>query len=338
MIDAEDLRSTAQEMLGGLHADDNLRRQITLRADSLSSLPAVADEMLGGLRATPTLRHKILVAADRAERGERAGDVSVHPASRRLVPVMGLVMAFVMIFGLGFFYGGGSQPSGNLALPTAETLTFGAAGPAGSDGASSRYRSLFAGSDEEPPLLLVNGRYYRLLESPVSVPQALLGSVLTQVQGQVTGFDDAGTLGVYSNVAFEGAKVYGVSGLSSKTAVAAEVDGAVRLFQRVSWHGSALLGEESFEDTMDVVGQVAALELSGVGVVTDVDTANELVYMLTEGDFTVWCGSELADVSGALTVYLDSGLSLQLNVSGDVLSGCGAWNCPEFFNAFSAAL
>ena len=40
----------------------------------------------------------------------------------------------------------------------------------------------------------------------------------------------------------------------------------------------------------------------------------------------------------SLTVTLDNGLKLQLGVSGDTLCGCGGWSCPEFFEAFEAAL
>ena len=39
-----------------------------------------------------------------------------------------------------------------------------------------------------------------------------------------------------------------------------------------------------------------------------------------------------------LTVTLQSGLKLQLGVSGDTVTGCGGWSCPEFFDAFEAAL
>ena len=33
-----------------------------------------------------------------------------------------------------------------------------------------------------------------------------------------------------------------------------------------------------------------------------------------------------------------AGGKLQLGVSGDTLCGCGGWSCPEFFEAFEAAL
>ena len=40
----------------------------------------------------------------------------------------------------------------------------------------------------------------------------------------------------------------------------------------------------------------------------------------------------------SLLIALDNGLTLQMNVSGEVLYGCGGWSCPEFFEAFQEAL
>ena len=33
-----------------------------------------------------------------------------------------------------------------------------------------------------------------------------------------------------------------------------------------------------------------------------------------------------------------NGLKLQLGVSGDTVSACGGWSCPEFFEAFESGL
>ena len=38
------------------------------------------------------------------------------------------------------------------------------------------------------------------------------------------------------------------------------------------------------------------------------------------------------------TVHAVNGISFTLGVSGDVVSACGGWSCPEFFTAFSDAL
>ncbi len=39
-----------------------------------------------------------------------------------------------------------------------------------------------------------------------------------------------------------------------------------------------------------------------------------------------------------LTATLTNGLKLQLGVSGDTVSACGGWSCPEFFEAFESGL
>lgn len=338
MMDVENLRAVADEMLSGLQAGEPMRRRIQLRSSSLENLPSIAGEMLGGLKADPSLRHRILLSAQRRKRADEAAErpVAEHIPSRRFAPVAAMAMALVLIFGLGIFYGdtplSASPPlmSDGLQMYSSEVAE---------TGSVSQYRSLFAGEDENPPLVLVNGRYYRMLESPAAVPSAVLDSAFTQVQSSTEDFAEAGALGVFSNVATSGARIYAVSGLSTKTAVVTEVDGSLRLFQRVGYNGNTLVGEaETFEDTLDVMGQVAALELSGVGVVSDASSANELIYMLTEGDFTAWYSGEVSDISNGLTIYLSNGLSLQLGVCEDVLTACGAWSCPEFFDAFESAM
>ena len=82
-------------------------------------------------------------------------------------------------------------------------------------------------------------------------------------------------------------------------------------------------------------GQVKRLELSGVGELTG-DAANAAIDVLL--DHAVLKSADATARRQTLTVTLDSGLRLQLGVSGDTLCGCGGWSCPEFFEAFEAAL
>ena len=338
MIDVENLRATADEMLSGLHAGESMRNRIELQSSSLSNLPSVANEMLGGLKADSALRHRILLSAQRQARAQEAAERSavIHTPPRRFAPVAALAMAFVLVFTLGIFYGDSAFTRSTPLLNDGIQMY---ASEASESGEVSRYRSLFAGEDANPPLVLVNGRYYRMLESPAVVPSTLLDSAFTQVQTSLEDFGEAGALGVFSNVATSGARIYSISGLSTKTAVVAEVNGDLRLFQRVGYNGSTLVGEaESFEDTLDVMDQVAALELSGVGVVSDASAANELIYMLTEGDFTAWHSGDVGEITDGLTIYLNNGLSLQLGISDHILTACGAWSCPEFYSAYEAAM
>ena len=79
-------------------------------------------------------------------------------------------------------------------------------------------------------------------------------------------------------------------------------------------------------------GKVIALELTGVGTVTDPVAAQAL--MATLLDCAEYESSGSITSKKALLVELDNGLVLQMNVKGDRLAGCGVWSCPEFFEAF----
>ena len=64
--------------------------------------------------------------------------------------------------------------------------------------------------------------------------------------------------------------------------------------------------------------------------------ANEVIAVLL--DHATLRSADASARRQSLTVTLENGLRLQLGVSGDTLCGCGGWSCPEFFEAFEAAL
>ncbi|MDR0929835.1 MAG: hypothetical protein LBM74_09040 [Oscillospiraceae bacterium] len=337
MIDVEMLRPTADEMLSGLTAGEPMRRRIALRARGAESLPAVAGEMLSGLKVTPALRHRILVAADRERRAllpappRRAVQAfAARFPLKRLTPALGMAMALALMIGLGLQYGSAPEPANMGGLSSY------AAGSDALPADGSQVRSLYAGTSAEPPLIVINGRYYRMLNTPAAVPAELLGGVIAEIQGHSDELELAANAGVLSNIAQPGAKVYEVGSLPFKTAIAAEVDGAMRLFQRAGYASTSVIGNEMFEDTLAVAGNVAALELSGVGFIDDEELANTLVSQLIE--FSAFHSSEIPEGEGALTIYLKNDLTLQLMVQGDVYGGCGAWANVEFREAFEAAL
>lgn len=331
MIDVEMLRPTTDEMLSGLTAGDVLSGRIKFQAKALDALSETAGEMLSGLHATPALRHRILVAAERRRAGLTPvrSSVSKKPALSRLTPALGMAMVMTLMIGLGIFYAGRPLPS---SLPSLES---GMENYTAGDlmGASiPQYRSIWAGQDVNPPLLLVNGRYYRMLTEPVSASSSLIDKAIAEVQGFAEDLSLSATVGILSNVAPVGSKIYSIEGVSHKTACLAEVDGVLRVFQRVGYASETIFGNEMFEDTLNVYGMVEALELSGVGIIDDENKANELIYMLSE--FAVYHSSEIESGQAALTIYLKNGLTLQLAVQDDVLGGCGAWACPQFFESF----
>ena len=116
-------------------------------------------------------------------------------------------------------------------------------------------------------------------------------------------------------------------------AVGAMVDGRMRAFQRVAFAGLALVGGESLRDTLP--GGAHALQLSGVGTVTDPGLVSQLMDILISQ--AVFQGNQLNETGQALLIQYPNGLVLQMAVSGSSLSACGTWSCPAFFEAFRAA-
>ena len=81
--------------------------------------------------------------------------------------------------------------------------------------------------------------------------------------------------------------------------------------------------------------QVAELTLSGVGTLTG-EAANDAVATLL--DHATLKSADMSAKKQTLTATLTNGLKLQLGVSGDTVSACGGWSCPEFFEAFESGL
>ena len=192
--------------------------------------------------------------------------------------------------------------------------------------------SLFASASGDIPLVAVNGAVYRMLSTPANVRGDLLGSAVGTVNtatDEPALADDDAMAGGLSNVAEAGQTIYAVSGLDANTAVACKVGGNMRLFQRVSYAGKGP-GGLGLEDTFSIRGQVAELTLSGVGTLTG-EAANDAVATLL--DHATLKSADSSARKQTLTVTLTNGLKLQLGVSGDTVSACGGWSCPEFFEA-----
>ena len=197
--------------------------------------------------------------------------------------------------------------------------------------------SLFVSASGDIPLVAVNGAVYLMLSAPASVRGDLLGSAVGTVNTETDEpslADDDAMAGGLSNVAEAGQTIYAVSGLDANTAVACEVGGNMRLFQRVSYAGKGP-GGLGLEDTFSVRGQVAELTLSGVGTLTG-EAANDAAATLL--DHATLKSADMSAKKQTLTATLTNGLKLQLGVSGDTVSACGGWSCPEFFEAFESGL
>jgi len=335
---------------------------------SLDHLGPIADEMLGGLEATEAMRLRIVRAA-------RAEAMPKKAPARRFVPALccaALALACVGAVGMrGRLSTAGqeaAQPlmlarslpdesgraadaqTGGLDTIEIEAIAAGESVPADEAvlladlGGGARMRaggsaqeSLFESANGDMALVAVDGRVYRMLKTPKDIGASLLGgevgAVKTATDQPSLASGDAMQAGL-SNVAGEGAAIYRVRGLSEATAVAAKVDGKTRLFQRVSYAGRGP-GGQRLEDVFSVRGSVKEMTLSDVGTLTG-DAANRVMAVLL--DQATLKSADPGMGRQSLTVTLESGLKLQLGVSGDTLCGCGGWSCPEFFEAFEDAL
>jgi len=303
----------------------------------LRNLPQEADRAMGGLEATPFLKARIDRAVNEGKQGK------VRFALPRWAPAL-CCAAVVLVLALAFMPMQQEQPG---TLVNSSTLGQPTDAPAGvltadlrrgdvfitSSNAKPGYRNIWSeAKDGSFPLIGLNGKYYRMLTNPSAVDSALLDGIVASIAEFTTEPSLSGTDVVLSNAAASGAAVYAVKDVPADTLVAAEVNGRMRLFQRVSFNGNALRGKEKLADTLHISGKVVAMELTGAGTVTDPAACEALLATLL--------GCAEYESSGgvtskkALLIELDNGLVLQLNIKGDQLAGCGVWSCPEFFEAF----
>ena len=314
---------------------------------SIDQLGPIANEMLGGLEADEAMRLRIVRAAAQGKTTRRA------PAMR-LVPALccaALVIGCVSLASPRLNQHTNDMPVTIAAEPATVSINTIAAGEgaAYSGGeivadlgdnarmrkASGSAQSLFATGSGDIPLVAMGSAIYQMLETPKDIGNSLLGDSL----GDIELIDEQPSLASpkemaagLSNVAQPGTVVYSIKGLPKTTAVAAEIDGGMRVFQRVSYAGKGPAGA-SLEDTFGVRGKVKSAALSGVGELTG-EKANEVIAVLLDN-----ASLKSADATArrqTLTVTLENGLKLQRGVSGDTVCGCGGWSCPEFFEAFEA--
>jgi hypothetical protein len=303
---------------------------------SLEKLPLIAQECLGGLRAGEPLHQRIL---------------QPHAAQkRRGLPVRALALACSLIFVLGLGAAGlNSLLNRSQDIPPINTLAAGKLPegtrttaldvPRGSitlntSGSTPSYIGVWTGSTGANfPLVRADGRYYRLLQNPTEIDQSMLGQSL----GSVSVYTDEPALdhssAVISNAAAAGSAVHTLSGMDG-TAVAAQVDGKLRVFQRVSFGGAALIGQESLRHTLS--GQVTGLQLSDVGIVIEQNKVSEL--MNTLFSTAVYQGPATRATDQALLIQYANGIVLQMAVKGSSLIACGTWSAPDFIAAFEAAV
>lgn len=308
----ERLAPTADEMLSGLHADEAMKRRILFAANEKTKRRAPMP------RLVPALCCAALAIACVSAFAPRLSGTAVDTAATPMPVSIDSIAA------------GGEQ-----AAPMTRMADVSGTARVRAAGGSSD--SLFASTSGDIPLVAVNGAVYRMLSTPTNVESSLLGDAVGTVStttDEPSLADDSAMTGGLSNVAEAGQTIYAVSGVDVNTAVACEVGGNMRLFQRVSYAGKGP-GGQGLEDTFSVRGQVAELTLSGVGTLIG-DAANDAAAVLL--DHATLKSADSSARKQTLTVTLTNGLKLQLGVSGDTVSACGKWSCPEFFEAFESGL
>ncbi len=305
----------------------------------LKQLPEIANRQLGGLEADARLLARIKLNAAEGS-GQR------YRTAPRFQVILAACCALVLCVG-GVLWAmspsGGSLPlngsdslldthaAGGATVATAPPVTGDL--PEGTitmSGSNARGgNSLFATNNGKSfPLITVGQATYRMLTYPDGISSALLGEEL----GLVNEFNMEPALGsgdIISNAASPGAPVYTVHGMQGAM-VAAKVDGSLRVFQRISYSGTAVIGSETLGDTLCSPDQVQWLSLDGI-TVNGAQAQDLMRTLLNDADFC----STGASGSGSLQIGLSNGLILQLLVGDDTVSACGTWSCPGFFEAFS---
>lgn len=198
------------------------------------------------------------------------------------------------------------------------------------------YSSLFMeGDGANFPLVGLGGKAYQQLYVNAYEDQLgdALGTVGLYTSEPSLAEDSAWSAGILSNTAGEGYTVYQIAGISSDTAVAMQMgDGSYALFQRVGYAGRGTMGQ-SLESTLDIRGQVSGLALSGVGTVSDAARANAMISLLL--DNAAFYSDDTLRGRQSLDIYLQNGLTLQMQISDGIFSACGSWTCSEFFDEFA---
>lgn len=304
----------------------------------LEQLPKIAEHQLGGLEAGQTLLCKIRIEA--AEKKHKPKTAAM------LRPVLAVCAALVLCVGaVAALNLGADAPAPVGDVPMLASYSAGEAVeeaapmalaevPRGSITMSAGMRRMSGSIFAEPenpsagfPLITIGGATYRMLTMPAALDAQLMGDVI----GRVNEFNLEPALGsssVISNIIGYGEDVYAVQDQSAL--VAANVDGAMRVFQRVSYAGAAVIGTETLGDTLCNAQDVAWIELEGAGRAEGDDARSLMETLLSCADYE----NTAFSAGQSMQIGLHSGLVLQLMTGEDSVSACGTWSCPDFFEAF----
>ena len=301
--------------------------------ERLKQLPQTADELAADVRADDKLFETIRYEAARADSKPRR-----KPLLQILIPVGALAMAAVLAILVWPGIMGGNGPlniqsvtagNGGDPVPVPSTRADLPAGSItlGSPDDAPSFRNIWAGSsDSSFPMVLVNGAYYRLLSGSKGLSDSQLAGAVGTVEQYISGMNGSG---ICSNTVLQGETVWQVQGMGS-SAVAARIDGSLRVFQRVTANGQGAV-PGSLAEAIAQYG-VTELSLSGVGRVRDPQKAQQLLNTLVFS--ASFQGGGCSQTSQVLHIAFSNGITLQMYVRDNSLSSGGTWYCPAFFDQF----
>lgn len=186
--------------------------------------------------------------------------------------------------------------------------------------------------EDDHAILIHNGKLYRMTRmlDNLAVQGPAVGEVTNYSENPYDHIpDDSESI---SNAVLKGDAIYSVNGLAVTTALLAEVDGQLALFQRSGEHGFGLDGD-SLQDTCAVQGQIASISLDGVGTLEGEQAEQAIAVLMEKARLE---NAEALPGEQMLVITLKNGVQLELSLSGDQLIGCGVWDCTEFLDIFRA--
>lgn len=296
----------------------------------------IMDSSLSGLMPSAELKGRILAAGNNSEVRKEKPFFARYAPAISFAAVIVVCCALVLPMALGHksapeetvLASQAAGGAGDIALVAAADLTRGSVSVGSTQ--TSGYTSIWEkGNGANFPLVMIDGKAYRMLKSDFSAA-SLKGDSL----GNVDDYTDEPSLSegnIVSNTVELGTEVFAVSGMKGAF-VCADVGGKTRAFQRVSYAGTDTVSGETLMSTL-AVNNVARIEVSGVGTITDADTISSLVSTLCDNASSY--GASKGESGSAVLFFLNNGLCVQLFQKDDIFSACGAWVCPEFRDALS---
>lgn len=295
----------------------------------LDHLNKIANEMLQDINPREDSFQKILLHENKPSK----------LSSLRYIRALSYALSLLIFVGLGFHFLNSQKDEIDIEFAKAgqsDAVSYSvAAVPRGSvvlnKNKGTKTNAVFAGAKVKPfPMLTINGDVYRMLRTSADVSSLLAASL-----GNVDAFNSDITAedinsGIKSNIIPAETEVFSIDGMEG-AAVAAEFDGQIRAFQRVSFSGNAVRGGESLLSTLGGGKSIVAMQLSDVGVVNDSADIDSLVASLQSASYK---GASAGRGKQTLLVEFENGLIFQLGVKGSTVMGCGSFSCEDFVNAF----